>query len=624
MCGIAGEIRLDGKSPDASLTEKMVASLLHRGPDEDGHYAHGALSMGMRRLSIVGLTTGKQPLMDATGNLALVFNGEIYNYPELKRHYESKGRTFLSGSDGEAILALYEDKGLDFLAALGGMFSLALYDKAQDRLVLARDAMGIKPLFLQEIPGGLLFASEIKAILAHPKANPQLNPDALAAYLCLSYSPLDGSVYEKINRLMPGEALVVEKGKVRRFYYFKLQESRPPTRSEAPTPQRLREKLEEAVKLELLADVPIGAFLSGGVDSSAVVALMRPHVSELTTFCLGFEGAPKDMDERERAALTAKHLGAEHIDIVLKPQAMADAFDEALRYFDEPFGGGLHTWFLSKEAAKTHKVVLTGIGSDELLGGYRRNLRLPKLALLDRLPGFVGGLFATLAHKVEGDATETRRRMPRLMNTHGPDRYFQWISNFSFQELGALFQPGVLKRSPLEGLFKRSHAVFQDAPCPALPEEVAWLETRTTLVEDFLSYTDRTTMAHSLEARVPFLNRVMVEETWSWPWRQRFEDPPKQMLYQAVADLLPKELADREKKPFLLPLAAWLRGPLNSFLHDTLLSDTFASGRLLKQSEVRNLVKAFENGQERAFQVWHLMGLERFLRLRPHGEAPSL
>ncbi len=620
MCGIAGEFSFGAGPPQPQVVKAMVRSLTHRGPDEEGFFAQGPLAMGMRRLSIVGISNGAQPLFSPDQSVVLVFNGEIYNYPQLRRELESRGHVFRTDSDGEVILALYQERGEDFLAPLNGMFAVALYDTSHQRLLLARDRLGIKPLFLFQDQHRLLFGSEIKALQQHPDCPREVRAAGLVSYLQHSYAPLRETLWRGIDRLLPGEMLVLQPGQEpqKKFYW-----SLPPMPDTTHAPRsleqasgELRERLDESVRLQLLSDVPVGAFLSGGIDSAAVAALMRPRVSRLTTFCLGFEGDMADLDERQRAAETARFLQTDHVDISLAPGEITAAFDEALRFFDEPFGGGLHTWFLSREAARTHKVVLTGIGADELLGGYHRNQRLQALGFLKFFPGGLRSLAAAAprwAGALQGQKNDRFRRLDRLLSAAPQEHYAAWINLFTQQELTPLLQPGHQALLSAQDFCQKAVAAFEGEAPAEITRRIAWLELRTTLVEDFLAYTDRTTMAHSLEARVPFLDHTLVEWVNTWPDAVRFTARPKQALYAAVADLLPPALQTRKKQPFLLPLARWLRGPLKPWVQETLMGELH-SRAFLNPGAVRRLVEGFWRGEDRAWQVWHLMGVERFLR----------
>lgn len=559
MCGIAG-IVAPGR-PQAELAERvrrMCDAMAHRGPDDADVRALGGAALGHRRLAIIDLTpTGRQPMANEDGTLHVVVNGELYNYRGLRDDLIGRGHRFRSGSDSEVVLHLYEERGDDCLAVLDGMFALALWDARRRRLLLARDRFGIKPLYVAEREGGLAFASEATALLRGGEAEARVDRAALYAYLALSYVPAPRCILAGVRRLMPAELLVWEGGRsTSRRYWTPAPGAAPPSRAAAR--EALAARLDAAVRDHLAADVPVAAFLSGGVDSSTVVALAQRH-AKMETFCVTFPGT--GVDEAPIARLVAAHLGTSHREVVLQPDPAA-LLDDALAFMDEPFAdsSALPTFAVCRAARAVAKVVLSGDGGDEVFGGYTGRYRVAALQAALPAPGPLARLLRRLPPWRGG----RRRSLPAMLDLAAlPDeeRFVREREITTRDVRAALFERGTVG----EG-----EAVLRERPRTALRQAAGWhpvhralwTDLSTALDDDMLTKVDRMSMAHGLEVRVPLLDHRVVELALSlrpgWlvsPWPVE----GKRLLREVAAPLLPRGVLARPKQGFVVPLNRWLK-----------------------------------------------------------------
>ena len=621
MCGICGAIHLDGKPVDAAALRGMNERLRHRGPDGAGSLIDGAFGFAMRRLKIIDIGGSDQPLSNEDGSLSLIFNGEIYNYRGLRQALVQRSHRFKTDGDGETIVHLYEEHGLDALRHLRGMFALALWDGRRGRLLLARDRFGQKPLYCYHDRRIFAFASEIKALLAHPDV-PRVSrfttgdAGALSEYLSYGYIPAPMTAFHGIRALPPATILTIDQaGKLSQKRYWEL----PPLAGNVVNARvesyigELREKLDEAVKLRLMSDVPLGAFLSGGLDSSLIVALMRRHSQgAVKTFSIGFEG-DDSFDETAYAERVAQHLGTEHQSFRVQPQAL-ELLADLVWHHDQPFAdsSAIPTYLVSKLTREQVTVALTGDGGDELFAGYERFRAAQLFGRIKVLPSGLLALMAKmLAQLPEGtgyyDVIKRARRFAQAACLPFSDAYFDLARVFSADLLAEV------RMSAAE------HAVdFQRYLSPNQPDALAALveaNMRSYLPDDLLIKADRCSMQASLEARAPFLDHVLAEYTAGIPLNLKLKGGrTKHILKEAAQGLLPDAIIERPKHGFGIPLGAWLRRD-SSQARELLLSRRARERGLLNMAVVERLLNEHEAGKrDHNRALWALLTLEEWHR----------
>lgn len=621
MCGICGLIHFDGKPVASHLLAGMNDTLRHRGPDGDGYFINGAVGLAMRRLKIIDIAGSDQPLYNEDRSIALIFNGEIYNYRELRRGLEARGHRFKTDGDGETIVHLYEEHGSEAVNHLRGMFALALWDARRGRLLLARDRFGQKPLYWYQDHEVFVFASEIKAILAHPDvprrsrfADDDKRP--LAAYLSFGYVPAPATAFQGIKMLEPATTLEVDlAGMVQEWRYWEQPRLAPPD-SKAVTADYigdLREQLEEAVKLRLVSDVPLGAFLSGGLDSSLIVALMQAHSNAtVKTFSIGFEGEDS-FDETPYAATVARRLETEHTAFRVKPEAMS-LLSELVWHHDQPFAdsSAIPTYLVSKLTREQVTVALTGDGGDELFAGYERFYAAELMRKLSAIPAplmkAAEGLLGLLP---EGtgyyDPVKRARRFARAASQRLHEAYFDLVRVFDV-ELLAEICPGAYRLPPLLNPYMNAS---QTHPVAQLVEANMW----SYLPDDLLIKADRCSMMASLEARAPFLDHELAEFAATIPFNLKLKGArTKHILKESARGLLPDDIINRKKHGFGVPLGAWLRQDMGA-ARDILLSRRARERGLLDITVVERLLREHETGaRDHNRQLWALLTLEEWHR----------
>jgi len=605
----------------------MARPLRHRGPDGKGTYVdpHGACVLSHTRLGVIDLETGDQPMGNEDGSVQVVFTGEIYNFRELRRELEGEGHRFRSRSDTEVIVHGYEEWGEEVVERLDGMFAFGVWDGSRRRLLLARDRAGQKPLFLYRNGMRFAFASEIKALLEVPGVDDRLNRRAVPLYLAYGYVPAPETFYRKIDKLPPAHTLVLEgDGEERRRRYWSLDFSPGEDRGMEETARRLRSLLKAAVRRRLVADVPLGAFLSGGVDSTIVVGLMSELVDEpVRTFSIGFEEAPR-YDETRYAQLAAERFGTEHTSFRVGAQSVG-LVDRLVEAYDEPFGdsSAIPTHIVSGLTRQHVTVALTGDGGDELFAGYAR---FQGMRVADALPGFLVGvgraITAALPHNPDFRSLPRRaQRFFRAASLPEHERMLRWIGFFA-DRLDELVRPehrGLLSRDELTRSFRE--AVERGRGSSVLGRALA-LNFETYLPEDLLVKADRCSMAHGLELRSPFLDTALIEFAASLPDRYRIRGRTyKRVLKAAFRDLLPDEIRTRKKMGFGIPLPGWFRGPWRPLLEDRVLAPEARIWAWLRREPVEEMVRAHMEGRaDFGHQLWALLTLEGWLRARG---APS-
>jgi len=619
MCGIAGFVDSDRSArADVDLVHRMCEVIRHRGPDDEGIRVEPGVGLGMRRLSIIDLAGGHQPIHNETESVWVVFNGEIYNYQELRDELEGHGHRFYTSSDTETIVHAYEQWGEDAFARLRGMFGIALWDRDTRTLLLARDRAGQKPLHYASRGGRLFFASEIKSLLAVRAVEPQLNLAALDHFLAFLYTPRDTSIFEGVHKLPPGHYLRWQDGRidVRRYWQIGAEESFAGTEAEAV--DALRAVLEDAVRSHLISDVPLGAFLSGGVDSSAVVGMMaRASARPVKTFSIGFDDP--EFDELEHARTVARHFATDHHEFVVRPDGLS-ILDDLIAHFDEPFAdsSAIPTWYVSEIARRHVTVVLSGDGGDELFGGYDRYLPHPRVARFDRLP--LPGVRAAAAlawpllpHGVKG------KNFLRHVARDPDGRYLDSVAFFHADERAALYSGDVRAAAGLEA--ERTLGRHFDR-FAALPHDSRMMrfDFETYLPEDVLTKVDRMSMAHSIESRVPLLDNRVIDFAATLPARFKIKDGRrKHVLKETLRTMLPDSILSRRKQGFGIPLGTWFRGGLTGLFSDVLDAprtrqrgyfDGAFVGRLLREHLAGERDHTLRLWQLLVFELWHRQYLD--------------
>ena len=594
------------------MLQRMCDLIRHRGPDDEGFYIDGGCAIGMRRLSIIDLDTGQQPISNEDGSVWVVFNGEIYQFAALRAALEQCGHRFRTKSDTEVIVHLYEQEGVEGLHKLRGMFAIALWDARLQRLLLVRDRFGKKPLYYAVLPEGMVFGSELKCLRA-AGVPLDLDRDALRLYFLLSYIPDPRSPFAAVRKLEPGTWLTYDaSGTIKRGAYWTMPRpatTAAPGDSEESAARRIREAFDEAVRIRMIADVPLGAFLSGGLDSSSVVASMAQASPEpVRTFSIGFE--EEGFNELPLARLVAQRFGTEHHEILVKPDSVA-LVNRLIRHFDEPFGdaSAIPTFIVSEFASQHVKVVLTGDGGDEFFGGYEVHWSAPGLARWDRIPASVRAGLRKVAEWLPYHAYG--KNFLRMISLDSPlERYFE--RNYAHYFLREqLLEPEWLL--PAESAWLTTAMARALLPMDADPlSQALYFESMATLPGDMLVKVDRMSMANSLEVRCPLLDHRLVEAAVACPpeWKIR-DGRGKRLFLRAVGDRLPPELLSAPKKGFGVPLAKWFRGELRAFLRDHLLSRRFLGCGIVRPAFVRALIEEHEAGRrDNSHWLWSLLMLE--------------
>ena len=623
MCGIAGLISLDGRPlPGPQTLQAMCASIVHRGPDDQGTFQNDWAAIGMRRLAIIDVAGGHQPVSSAGGRIQVVFNGEIYNFRELRRELEARGYVFQSHSDSEVIAHAYAEYGTACFERLRGMFAIAVVDQDRRRLVLARDRIGKKPLYVGELSPGLLgFGSELKTLLAVPGWTPQLSMPAVQDFFSLGYIPAPDTIFEGIGKLPPGHWMSIEPGQdggapnIVQTRYSHVDFLPKWTDNEDTLQERLFAELDDAVRVRLVSDVPFGAFLSGGLDSSVVCALMTRHLSQpLKTFSIGFEEAA--FDELPDARRVAEHLGTEHHELVVRADATG-LLDTLAHHFDEPFGdsSAIPTYLVSQLAAKHVKMVLSGDGGDELFAGYSRYRRYAALQRIRRSTLGMGPGLARLAGALIPGAKGRRLAgIGQRMGLPWPDDYLALVGLASPADLGLLFGERA-KTDPFGSIRQR----FVRSDIDSDMERILSGDMDTYLADDILTKVDRTTMAVSLEGRAPLLDQNLIAFAARLPFDMKLRGEQGKYLFRKVAArLLPADVLNKRKQGFAIPLASWFRTDLKPMLLDTIGSRAFRERGLFSMQGIQTLVDEHQQGlQDRGELLWMVMVLETWLKTLP-------
>jgi asparagine synthase (glutamine-hydrolysing) len=628
MCGIAGVIHRDSDRPvSRELLRRLCGALQHRGPDDEGLYVRGAVGLGMRRLSIIDLSGGQQPIFNEDGSKVIVFNGEIYNYRELRRGLIARGHAFRSQGDTETVLHLYEELGPACVEPLRGMFAFAIWDATQRTLLLGRDRFGIKPLYVLSAPWGIAFASELKALHAAGLTSRALDWEALDMFVQLGYIPAPASPYQDVRKLEPGQTLLwrsTGESTVRRFWHLPRETVASPPAPEA----RIREWVDESVATHLVSDVPVAVFLSGGLDSSSVVASMslageRPHA-----FTARYGGSGQDdADETDLARQLARRYGVDLTVVDIRPE-IREIFEPIVWALDEPHAddSAIPTWLLSQAVGRQYKVALTGIGGDELFGGYPRHIGLPFAEVYAKLPAGVRRLASAAAQLLPEPRAGTLgvdrvKRFLRSGDGDLADRFLSFMSRLGEEERLSLYAPGL--RGTITGRAARARvrSLYGEAVCPPGLAAGMYLDYMTYLPDDILALSDRLAMAHSLEIRVPFVDHELAARVFPLPYRLKIGWwRNKRLLKRAMRPRLPAAHVGAPKRGFVGPTSAWLRNELREMVEDELSPARQRRLGYFDPSMIERLLREHMTGRHNrerilwgllSFSMWHRLYVER-------------
>src|SRR5438094_1418874 len=619
MCGIAGIVNKDGAPVDRELLTRMNEAIRHRGPDDDGFYFSDGVGLAMRRLAIIDLAHGQQPIHNQDRTAWIVFNGEIYNYRELREELEKLGHQLYTNSDTEAIVHAYDQWGTDCPKYLRGMFAFAIWDERTKSLFLARDRVGKKPLLYAEVNGNLVFGSEFTALLANPDVSRDVNLEAIHHYLSFICVPAPLTAYQEIKKLEPGHSLLWRNGEVRIERYWQLDFSRKTNLNEADAGERVVELLREAVRVRLMSEVPLGAFLSGGIDSSAVVALMAQESSEqIKTFSIGFD--EKDFSELHHARRVAEHVGADHHEFVVRPDAM-EILPTLVEHYGEPFAdsSAIPSYYVSRETRRYVTVALNGDGGDECFAGYERYAAMNLAQRYARLvPAVIrNGVIRNFARALPQAQSRKNplRKAQRFVDAASlspVQRYLRWVSAFDEQAKLDLYSNDFRNETAAFSTVAFIEPWFAKANGSGIVDASLLTDTMTYLPNDLLVKMDIASMAVSLEARSPFLDHHLMEFAASLPEGLKLRGmTTKYLLKRVLKKFVPEENLSRAKMGFGVPINHWFRGAMQPSLRETLLSEKALARGLFNRASVRQLIdQHVANKVNHEARLWSLLMLE--------------
>jgi asparagine synthase (glutamine-hydrolysing) len=627
MCGISGVVSVEiSRRERMGAVERMCAAMIHRGPDDSGLRDFGVACIGMRRLSIIDCSVqGRQPMPDENHSKWVVLNGEIYNFQALRSELEARNHTFRSRADTEVIPHLYEELGVACCERLRGMFGLAVWDVDRQELLLARDRLGIKPLYYAEVPGGWAFASEVGALLESGLIEAELDPVALDLYLTFGYTQPPRTLVKGISALPPGHRAVIGGGRIVVERWWDFPQPGSLSLKEQDIIPHLRALLEDTVRLHQISDVPIGAFLSGGVDSTAVVGLMSRLLDEpVRTFSVGFDAAPQGLDERTPAREAARAFGTAHTEVVVGGRDVREQLPRIVEHLDQPSFDGVNTYLVSRAAKRGGlTVALSGLGGDEVFGGYRTFGIVPRWErasrLWARLPSSLRR--AIMAPVARGAALTGKRSVQtirRMQWVDSPEALFG-LARFTLwpEEQAPLYSPGFSEHLRAKNDHNGAAEVLRSLVRPGdRPwRMVSLLEMQAYMGWRLLRDTDAMSMAHSLEVRVPLVDHELVEFVCGLPagWERR-RGYPKRLLTSALADVLPATTVSRKKQGFALPMATWMENELREVVADALAPHSVRSRGLFSPDEISRLYQGFRDGIYDHSVVWQLVILELWMR----------
>ncbi|MBC8555873.1 MAG: asparagine synthase (glutamine-hydrolyzing) [Candidatus Brocadiales bacterium] len=631
MCGICGFV---GNVED-TVFQRMLNVLSHRGPDDRGYTqfrgetSEMKVSLGHTRLSIIDLSpSGHQPMSNEDDTVWIVYNGEIYNFREISKGLKTKGHKFKSKSDTEVIIHAYEEWGESCVQYLNGMFAFAIWDKKKERLFIARDRLGIKPLYYWVGSNKFIFASEIKAILEYREFEKKVDPKTLFHFMTFLYIPSPLSIFKGIKKLPPAHTLTLEKHKVEIKKYWDLAfrprspdfHSKLNSKSEEYYKKQIMVLLQDVLESHMISDAPLGAFLSGGIDSSAVVGLMSKLCPEpVKTFSIGYEGKGEESyNELKYARIVSKYYGTDHQEFILKPE-MIDLLPKIVWHLDEPFAdlATIPTYLVSEAASQYVKVALTGIGGDEVFGGYPRYLGARISQLYVKLPLFVRKLLVIAAETLP-ESGESRnipgwvKRFMRGSLLPEDERYISWVSSLTNHQSSQLFTEDFLSSISDFSVNKTHKTFYAENSANNILEKIFYLDIKTYLADDLLMMGDKMSMAHSLEIRVPFCDHKLIEFAATIPTELKFKGLKlKSLLKESLAGLLPEEILQRKKQGFMVPMSKWFQNELKDFTMDLLSEERIRKRGYFRPDFIKLLLRQHYRGkQDFTDQIYALISLE--------------
>src|SRR5213593_873463 len=616
MCGIVGIVRNDAAPIDRDLLARMNEAIRHRGPDDDGFYFNDGVGLAMRRLSIIDLKGGQQPIHNHDRTAWIVYNGEIYNYLELRKRLEELGHEFYTDSDTEAIIHAYDQFGTDCPKYLRGMFAFAIWDERNKSLFLARDRVGKKPLLYAQVNGQLIFASEFSALQLHPDVSRDVDFEALHYYLSFICVPAPLTAYRSIRKLEPGHWLLWKNGETKIERYWQLDFSKKSNLSEQDAGERAVELLREAVRIRLMSEVPLGAFLSGGIDSSAVVALMAQESSErVKTFSIGFD--EQDFSELHHARRVAERVGADHHEFIVRPNAM-EILPTLVEHYGEPFAdsSAIPSYYVSRETRHYVTVALNGDGGDECFAGYERYAAMNLAKRYTAVPAVIReGVIGNVLRTIPAERPTMLRRAKRFAAAASLtpiERYLRWVSSFTEEAKLNLYSESF--RHETNGWHSANilKPWFSRANGAGIVDATLLTDTMTYLPNDLLVKMDIASMAVSLEARSPFLDHHLMEFAAGLPEKFKLRRlTTKYLLKRVLKKLVPEENLTRSKMGFGVPIGHWFRGTMQPFLRQTILSEKALGRGLFKPEAVRAIIdQHVAHKQDHSHRLWSLLMLE--------------
>lgn len=626
MCGFSGIFRWDGKRADPELLKKMNHTLIHRGPDDEGTYFSSVknpenqvqVGLGFRRLAIIDLSSGHQPMSTAKQNNWIVFNGEIYNFLELRKDLENRGCKFLTRSDTEVILHLYELYGSQCVRYLRGMFAFAIWDSKNKTIFIARDRIGKKPLFYTKRENCLFFASELKAILEVPDVPKNINRESIPLYFAYQFIPSPHTIFKDIERIPPGHTLTCNgKGEIKIERYWRISQAPKKSEKVLDLCEELRHHLREATKIRLMSDVPLGAFLSGGIDSSAVVGMMAEEMSEpVKTFSIGFDES--DFSELKFARLAADRFKTDHHEFVVKPETM-ELLPKLVWHYDQPFAdpSALPSYMVANETRKHVTVALNGDGGDENFGGYLRYQADRIFHLLATVPKPIRSKIQTLIQGMPKFSSKNRLgrrlfRASRILEYNPYEFNFKIFCYFDQEGLEELFEPSVLAAIKNKNVYEYFDSLYKTSDSEEFLDQILFCDLNGYLPDCLLVKMDIASMANSLEARSPFLDHKLIEFAAKIPSKYKVKfNGCKWILKKALKGFLPDSILERKKMGFGVPLRHWFKGPLAPFLKETLLSAKARKRGYFRMDVVERLIKEHQNDQrDHSVRLWALLWFE--------------
>ena len=630
MCGICGKIASTG-TVEQGLIRRMCGVMRHRGPDDEGIYLDKNVGIGMRRLSIIDLDTGHQPIFSEDNSLLIVSNGEIYNYKELRELLEKRGHRFRTETDVEVILHLYEEKREECLAQLRGMFAFAIWDSRQKKLFLARDRIGQKPLYYREGNGALLFGSEIKSILQDPTTSKAMDLEALDEYFTYGFVPHPRTIFKEVRKLPPAHYALYQDGALKLVNYWQVTYREPSlllTTEEYV--ERLRELLFESVRIRLMSDVPLGAFLSGGIDSSIIVGIMSQFMDRpVETFSIGFQD--RSYNELKYARIAANRFGTNRHEFQVEYEHIPEVVSRLIHHFDEPFAdsSAIPTYYISEIARRYVTVVLSGDAGDEVFAGYRRYLARRLASYYNRLPralrkNFIEKTMKRLPEPTTYYGYSLRKKLKLFLDyasqvVEGP--CMSWTPYFNGAERDGLYSSEFKsylgeRKSYLEDFFEQAGSGDEIS-------RMMWVDLMTYLPDDILTKVDRMSMAVSLETRTPLLDHKLVEFMAAVPVSLKLRGlSSKYLLKRAVDDILPREILKRTKQGFVVPLASWFKKELRREMEETLLGEESYGDRFLNRQFIEDIVLKHTKGEaDYSNKIWALLVFKLWRRLTDNRES---